>query len=141
MVLSVGFTGTQKGLMRSQRNTLVDLFKVLKLEGAVELHHGDCEGADDQAHDLAVDLGFRMIGHPPLDSSKRVFRDFDDTHARYDYLVRNQHIVNETSILIACPQGPEELRSGTWATVRKARRLARRIIVIKPDGLMKEDNK
>lgn len=40
------------------------------------------------------------------------------------YLERNANIVEESSILIACPidKNEEEWRSGTWSTVRKARK-------------------
>lgn len=137
----IGFTGSQNGLTRSQRNSLYDVFKLLSIRGGVELHHGDCVGADAAAHNIAEILQFRIVGHPPTNSSKRAFCEFDEVHPRADYLVRNQHIVGATSILVACPSGPEVLRSGTWATVRVARKLGRRIIIIPPDGNTVEDKK
>jgi len=40
------------------------------------------------------------------------------------YLERNLDIVKNSSLLIACPinKNKEELRSGTWSTIRKARK-------------------
>ncbi len=138
----VGFTGTQKGLARSQRNSLRDVFKLFSIEGGAELHLGDCVGADAEAYALALDFGFRTIGHPPVESRKRAFCEFDEVRPRADYLVRNQHIVDETTVLIACPSTVAEARrSGTWATVRMARRFARRIIIIPPDGRVVEDRR
>jgi hypothetical protein len=40
------------------------------------------------------------------------------------YLDRNHDIVDSCSILLALPTGQEILPSGTWATIRYARRAA-----------------
>jgi len=51
-------------------------------------------------------------------------------------LTRNHDIVDCTELLIACPKSmKEELRSGTWATVRYARKLERPVIIIYPNGI------
>jgi hypothetical protein len=48
---------------------------------------------------------------------------------------RNHDIVDETELLIACPgELAEAVRSGTWATVRYARKLGRPIVIFWPDG-------
>ena len=49
---------------------------------------------------------------------------------------RAQHkqIVNVCDVLIAAPSGPEKLRSGTWSTVRYARKLHKNITIVLPDG-------
>lgn len=53
-----------------------------------------------------------------------------------DLLARNRDIVDETEILIACPgHMHEELRSGTWSTIRYAVKIQRPHIIIWPDGL------
>jgi len=57
------------------------------------------------------------------------------------YLERNHNIVDESELLIACPKSKEEeLRSGTWATVRYARKKGVRIILIYPDGSVSEES-
>lgn len=114
-----------------------------------QFHHGDCIGADTQAHDI-VAKHFPHVAfdiHPPTDSTKRAFcrrtKTADVTWTAQPYLKRNQEIVHNTTILIATPDGPERLRSGTWSTVRYARRLKRKIFIIDPDGnlTIKNDNK
>jgi cytosine/uracil/thiamine/allantoin permease len=51
------------------------------------------------------------------------------------YLWRNHQIVDATAALLACPfEFEEQLRSGTWATVRYARTLGRPIRFFWPDG-------
>ena len=47
---------------------------------------------------------------------------------------------DETDMLVACPKGPEEVRSGTWSTVRFARKRGKRIVIIMPDGTVTEEN-
>lgn len=101
-----------------------------------DFNHGDCMGADAQAHDIARDIGgFYIKVHPPRNHRRRAFKMGDRTYPEADYLTRNAHIVTECDILIACPGGfEEELRSGTWATVRKARSRKRSVYIIWPNG-------
>lgn len=52
-----------------------------------------------------------------------------------DYLARNHDIVDAAGLLIAAPSGPaEKRRSGTWATVRHARKQGTRIWIVLPSG-------
>ena len=54
---------------------------------------------------------------------------------RKPYLDRNKDIVLETQTLVATPaETTEQLRSGTWSTVRYARKLKRPAVLILPDG-------
>lgn len=103
------------------------LTKVFEYRGlAHEFHHGDCVGADEQAHQLlkwmrtARDTPrVRVILHPPDNPSKRANCRADEVRKALPYLERNKEIVDETQFLIATPKGTEEeLRSGTWATMR-----------------------
>ena len=50
------------------------------------------------------------------------------------YLERNKDIVDETGLLIATPKGEEIVRSGTWSTIRYARKNHKKIIIIMPNG-------
>ena len=45
--MKIGFTGTQKGMTHHQ---LIKLLDELCSYSNIELHHGDCIGADAQAH-------------------------------------------------------------------------------------------
>jgi hypothetical protein len=102
--------------------------------GAV-LHHGDAIGADAEAHDIAVALGWAVVIHPPSEDYGRAFKASSFVRAPRPHLKRNRAIVRETDMLIAAPAGAiEELRSGTWSTVRYARRQGRPIWLILPDG-------
>lgn len=83
-----------------------------------------------------------IIGHPPEQGNRRAFLDYDEEREPKSYLKRNHDIVDEgVDGLIAAPNGwVEELRSGTWATVRYARKLKRRIWIIRPDGTLRKEN-
>lgn len=134
--LSVGFTGTEQEISTIQGAALLKLLTQLRAsEHAETFHHGDCIGADEMAHQLATSLGFRTIIHPPTNPKKRAFCIGDEIRPAFDYLVRNCHIVNDSDLLLATPKYEvEELRSGTWSTVRYARKLQRPIYIIMPDG-------
>ena len=131
--MRVGFTGTQDGMTMSQRVTLIKELLMVSTNG--EFNHGDCIGADAEAHIEARELGFFITKHPPKNTSKQAFCVVDKTLVPKDYIERNHDIVDATEMLIATPKGmQEELRSGTWATVRYARKLHRPIIIIWPNG-------
>lgn len=127
-----GFTGTRDGLTDAQAETLHRLL----CHHRGWLHHGDCIGADAQAHDIACRVGLRIAIHPPTSRALRAFCSrFDKLYASAYYLTRNRHIIEATSSLIACPkEANETLRSGTWATVRYARQRHKPVTLILPDG-------
>ena len=122
LIKAVGFTGTQQGMNNHQRRR----FRRLILElNPTEFHHGDCIGADEQAQAIVRELvpQCRLVIHPPSDPSKRAFCKADEVLPAKPYLKRNLDIVRRCSIMVATPYEVEEqLRSGTWSTVRYARR-------------------
>jgi hypothetical protein len=129
----IGLTATRDGLAPLQAQSLFRFFKHLK---PGELHEGVCIGGDEQAWVMAKSLGWRTVGHPgkvPARLQGRVL-DRDEVRLGRPPLDRNRDIVDETEELVALPKGPEELRSGTWSTVRYARKLGRQITIIWPDG-------
>jgi hypothetical protein len=119
-----------------QLAAVVQLFKTLSFW---EFHHGDCVGADAQAVTQFKSIYSKpVISHPPINNALRAF-----VHKHYatvevlepkSYLERNRDIVNATDILIAAPDGPEKRRSGTWSTVRYARKRGKTIYIAWPDG-------
>lgn len=137
--MRVGFTGTQVGMTAPQLLGVIDLMKGVK---PTEFHHGDCVGADEQAHLVAQKVGTRIVIHPPEDPQKRAFCiGATETKDPLPYLVRNKAIVQETEVLIATPKGfSEELRSGTWSTVRHARKFGRSIFIVWPDGRVQKES-
>lgn len=133
------WVSTQKGTTHRQRQQVTIL--LIRLN-ATEVHVGDCIGADEEIAQLAWQEDCQVVGHPPDNPSKRAFLDYDEERPVAPYLVRNRHIVNETGALIATPaeQVGEELRSGTWATVRHARKMGKPIYVVRPDGTVEKEN-
>ena len=128
---NIGFTGTRRGMTAEQKTVLRSL---LQAAGG-EFHHGDCIGADAEAHDIAQANGLEPVIHPPTDPKQRARKEAKRILAPLPYLRRNKEIVRETELLIATPgEFEEQHRSGTWSTVRHARRLGRRVLVILPDG-------
>jgi hypothetical protein len=107
-----------------------------RLTGVGELHHGDCVGADKEAHDLAkLKFGIWTIAHPPLNTKLRAWCEADEVREPDEYLVRDRHIVDDTDELIATPATFSEVaRSGTWATVRYAKLMGKPVTMIYPDG-------
>ncbi len=116
----VGFTGTREGMSPNQR---FELAEGLVAIGARELHHGDCVGADAQAHVIARQLGLRVVGHPPRLSALRAFCVCDELMEPRPYLRRNREIVASVELLVAAPRTMTRTRgatSGTWYTVNHA---------------------
>lgn len=134
--MKIGFTGTAMGMTDSQKEILHTL--LFQSDKPCEFHHGDCVGADEEAHVIAVANGLTPVIHPPLNPSKRAYCVAEQIRSEREYLDRNKDIVDDTEMLIAAPQGDEVLRSGTWSTVRYARKRRRKIIIIRPSGVIYE---
>lgn len=129
----IGFTGSQRGMTREQRLTFRR--HLGRLPHIETFHHGDCIGADAQAHDVADERGIMTIAHPPTVATKRAFKTASVTRKPRPYIERNRRIVDESDEIIATPaEFEEQLRSGTWSTVRYARRTGKPVTIIFPDG-------
>lgn len=133
----VGFTGTRRHPTRWQRQTLQQLLGALRYDG-LYLHHGDCVGADAEAHSIAQRLGVDVVLHPPVDDTYRAnSTGAVETAKPLPYLERNRAIVDSVESLVAVPRSMrEELRSGTWATVRYAVSRSLPVTIIWPDGFV-----
>lgn len=141
--MKIGFTGTQTGMTEMQQKVFYQV--MLDFGGTKtqkEFHHGDCIGADAQAHRLACcSLGWKPIIHPPRNPSKRAWcattwpcPEFQVLPTK-EYLERNHDIVDTSFALIATPaQDEEQLRSGTWATIRYAKKKNIHLAIIYPLG-------
>jgi len=131
---SVGFTGTRHGLTPEQKLALIGILNAYGYDEA-EIHLGDAIGADDEARQIARNVRYWLHGHPSDRDDQRAFGNFDFLETPLPPLERNRVIVDSAEALIACPSGfSEVLRSGTWATVRYARRTGVPVIIIWPDG-------
>lgn len=140
-VYRIGITGTQKGIKEHRLNLIKNFILDKTYEyNDIEIHHGACIGVDTQVHVFCrgFDGKVDIIVHPPIDKSKQgvlpKLRGREHNvywRVPYDYLVRNKHIVNECDILVAAPSTQYEvLRSGTWATIRYARKMGKGAIVV-----------
>lgn len=132
--MKIGFTGTQRGMTPSQIAFITE--SLTDLESVSSAHHGDCVGADAEFHSICRSLGFDITLHPLKVDSKRAFCEgATATKAPRDYLDRNHDIVDACDQIFCAPSGmTEKVRSGTWATVRYARKKAKSIIIAWPDG-------
>jgi hypothetical protein len=133
--MHLGITGTKKGMTEAQ----FDVIKGFIFEDAVitHLHEGDCVGVDNQVTLMFQDLRPEVwiVRHPPKNTKYQAFGPYDETTIPKDYLVRDQDNVNESDYLWAAPNGVERMRgSGTWATVRMARKKGIPITIIMPNG-------
>lgn len=136
VTLSLGFTGTQEGMTIPQYQRVHMIVVNLKPSHA---HHGDCIGADAQFHDICRMCGVYVIGHPGMDefkrSPKRANCQVDEVRPTYPYLLRNTYIVDAVDQMIGAPKGyEEELQSGTWSTIRKAKKKELTVYIVYPDG-------
>jgi hypothetical protein len=143
MSRKVGFTGTHKGARLAELEALSAKLQALKEAGFDEFHHGMCIGADEQAARIAKVIGFRVVAHPGLakDPTNLMYRSEwdgnDEVREAKPFIERDHDIVDETEIMLATPLTHEEtIRSGTWTTVRYARKQGRvegtTLHVIKP---------
>jgi len=135
--MEIAFTGTQAGMTNAQKAA----FKKLLVElGVKTFHHGDCIGADADAHSIAHELGsIDIIIHPPSVNTKRAYCSSTKIMPPEEYLVRNRRMVNLSVGLIATPKVDYEvLRSGTWMTVRYAVKSYRPVWIIWPNGSVKK---
>lgn len=128
----IGLTASRFGLTEAQKITAANL-----LDSALEVHHGDCVGGDADLHNIvrAQSDSAKIVIHPPSNDRLRAFCGGEETREPKPYLERDQEIVNETEMLLAFPRTSFEIRkSGTWATVRMARKAGIPVIVVWPDG-------
>lgn len=136
--MKIGFTGTQQGMKASQAGKIYSLINDYFHENLIynsEFHHGDCYGADAQAHNIAKTFKLYIIIHPPIKTIKRAYCDGDIILEPKEYLNRNKDIVRASDLLLATPnEFTEQIRSGTWSTIRFARKLKKQIIIVYPDG-------
>ncbi len=118
-------------MSEDQKRSLEENLLHFRQLGMVWFHHGDCVGADAEAHEIAARLGYKIAIHPPYDPSRRAFKQGDYLSPVDSYLSRNRKIVLNTSALFAAPHTMNEnARGGTWYTVRFAKELGRPLYLL-----------
>lgn len=139
--MKIGFTGTRNGITAPQELALMNFIEQVP---EFEFHHGCCVGADADATLVVKDhSGATIIGHPPelqVMISAGALLINDEVKEPLPYLERNHRIVDACDVLLACPKTmEEEQRSGTWATIRYARKRGKRIVIFWPSGQVSEE--
>jgi hypothetical protein len=132
--IPAGMTGTRKGATDAQIKKFIKLAIRYKVE---KLTHGDALGADEQCHNVAVKRHWSIVIFPPVDPKYRAFckTGKPDIRPKGEYLKRNKDIVHNSRLMFGFPAGnEEELRSGTWACIRYAKKVKKPLIIIFPDG-------
>lgn len=131
----IGFTGTQRGWTKAQEDAVREFLLGRALHDTRVFRHGDCVGSDEQGAELAMELFYRVVSYPPKNPVKRAYADSHEVREPAPYLERDHNIVDDCQEVLATPaQRFEILRSGTWATIRYARKIGKRVTVIYPDG-------
>lgn len=134
----IGFTGTRKGMVDVQKLVVLSLLERML---SSEAHHGDCIGSDEAFHALVRQMLPRaqIIVHPPADERQRAFCNGDLILPPLPFRDRDRVIAASSSTLIAAPRlTHEELRSGTWATIRDAWKMGKSIVIAWPSGMVSD---
>lgn len=134
MIKHVAFTGSRSGMTPEQRGGLLVVLRELRAYGANVFRHGCCIGSDRQAHDVAKMLNYEIHGYPGDPGQFRWAQqhqeEFELINEPMYYLDRNRQMVNESDVLVATPESHEVIRSGTWATIRYARKDKKKRLII-----------
>jgi hypothetical protein len=127
----VGFTGTRSGMTPGQKSTVCRLIQQM---ATFIFHHGDCVGADAEAHDLVRHTNSHIVIHPPNKDDFRAFRKGDEERPIKSYFARNRDIVNESDVVIATPYTAGETGGGTWYTINYCKKYKKKVYIVNPNG-------
>ena len=136
-MMVIGFTGTRGSMTIAQRDTLKSRIKQLALRHPViRCVHGGAVGADRQFDRLCKEFGFARECYPSNEEQRQwALQHCTVIHAVSPPLTRNRIIVEVSGQMFATPLTfIEERRSGTWATIRYAKKTENTLTVIWPDG-------
>ncbi len=128
--MKVGVTGTRSGMTQVQTEQVKLILAELK---GTQLHHGDCVGADAEVAELARELGYQIVCHPPEKSDLRAWVPADEMREPFSYFRRNRNIVDECDVLLVVPyQTSHQPNGGTWYTYDYAVKKSVRTEIIWP---------
>lgn len=132
----IGMSGSRTGITRCAKMKFLNFLKENDIE---EAHHGDCVGSDQEFHNIITSKKIKSVIHPPINPYKRAYCMGDLVMPEKQYLSRNKDIVNSSNILIAFPETMTEvLRSGTWSTIRYAKKMGKDVKIFYPNGTVSE---
>lgn len=139
--MQIGFTGSRSGMSSHQKKGVKSFLRA-KLKHITGVRHGDCVWADEQFHKICLKLKIPITIHPPDDDSLRAFcRGYSRILKVKPYLERDRDIVDRCDIFLATPrEDTNQIRSGTWYTVRYAKKQKKQVFIIFRDGHQVEVN-
>ena len=130
--IKLGFTGSRTGLTFEQKTQIA---LEVRMFNPILGIHGDCIGSDYDFDCILRDLEINRKARPCNLRNQRAFCEVQESVKPKDPLVRNRDIVNESDIMFAAPNSKEEItRSGTWSTIRYAKKIKKNLIIFYPDG-------
>lgn len=131
--MKLGFTGTRRGMQPAQRRAVFTA--IVERVPILEFHHGDCIGADAEANECALMAGAAVYQHPSTARTRAYSPGATWMAEPKAPTERDRDIVDSVELLIAAPRMfIEELRSGTWTTIRYARKKRVPLLIVWPDG-------
>jgi len=135
----IGFTGTRNGMTSQQKAAVTKILERYGSRFGALVGHGNCLGADAEFDEIAAALGLRRVIYPCNIESMRAhceLRGATQVTEPMKPLLRNGWIVGAALAMIATPmESTEQLRSGTWATVRQARKkIGLPLLLVAPNG-------
>ena len=100
--ISMTGTRTVSGLTHKQLVNFRQLMMEYRDTGYTHLNHGDCVGADQIAHNIAIELGLEIVIYPPSKTKYRANCKGVNVTIRPEasYRNRNQAIVNNGHVLM-----------------------------------------
>ena len=142
----IGFTGTRDGMTTRQRSAVEFIIKKLTSEEnpyRTELfaEHGDCVGADYEFNSVCLKQNIDTKVRPCNLEDMRAYAKAEQIAEAIKPMKRNQNIVDDATVMLACPPTEKELkRSGTWATIRMTRKAKKLLYIIFPNGKIQVEN-
>lgn len=140
MVVILGFTGTREGMTQAQRAALPSVVSALP----ERIIHGGARGADAELHAWLLMAGMAPGSIDVWPASLDRWSFYADTgavvHPIAAPLARDHIIAKNCDRLLATPRTMTEIiRSGTWATIRYARKARKPITIVLPNGTIREE--
>ncbi len=152
--MHIGFTGTRHGMTDRQKKDFRKTFlRMQQMFDWIQFHHGDCVGADEEAHLLVSQLFIDYKGgvihiHPPTIEKNRAYCKSEHKkveivmHDPLTYNLRNIELVKASETVIAVPHAASFSRKtgGTWNTFRYAADFKVPVLMLMPAGDIEEDD-
>jgi hypothetical protein len=158
--MRIGITGTRDGMTLDQEYRFQRIIIKLDIEEKItEYRGGDCIGVDDETTYLMYDYSMgnlpiiekgnlitngknpiKLICHPPLKEDLRAWNPhYDLILPAKSYFARNRDIVDNSDVVIVIPkQMSHQTYGGTWQAHDYAVKKGKRVIIIWPDGTVRE---